>query len=113
MARPKTQEKRDRQLNIALRHDELGELQARADARGVRLVEYARAALLNMKVPAYSIAMPSKLDRLIHEQLKRLGNNLNQIARQLNALGRVAPDDLDASLREVRQLVSKVAGDDP
>src|SRR5688572_7285623 len=101
MPRPTTDHRRDRQLNIALRSDELAELKARADARGAQLVDYARAALLNMRVASYAVVLPSKLERLNHEQLKRIGNNLNQIARQLNALGQVSPD-LDGCLQELR-----------
>ena len=111
MPRPTTDQKRDRQLNIALRGDELAELQASADARGMRLVDYARAVLLNMRVASYSVALPSRLDRLNHEQLKRIGNNLNQIARQLNALGRVSMPELEDCLRELRLLIGKVAQD--
>lgn len=113
MPRPTTKQKRDRQLNIALRGDELAKLQARADARGLRLVDYGRAALFGKPVQAYPVALPSKLDRLIHEQLKRIGNNLNQIARRLNTFGRMAPADLDACLQEVRRLIRKVGEDGP
>ena len=61
-----THQKRDRQLNVALRSDELAALQTRADARGMRLVDYARAALLNMRVASYSAVLPSRLERLNH-----------------------------------------------
>ena len=105
--------RRDRQLNIALSADELAELAARADARGLRVVGYARATLLSMKVASYAVVLPSKLDRLNHEQLKRIGNNLNQIARQLNALGRVDMPELEACLAEIRALIAKVAEDGP
>jgi hypothetical protein len=113
MARPTPDQKRDRQLNIALRQDELDELKARADASGTRLVDYARGVLLNMRVASYSIALPSRLDRLNHEQLKRIGNNLNQIARQLNALGQVSTPELEACLEELRQLIGRVGQDGP
>jgi hypothetical protein len=113
MPRPTSDIKRDRQLNIALRSDELAELKTRADARGMLLVDYARAALLNMKVASYEVALPSKLDRLNHEQLKRIGNNLNQLARQFNALGQVSAPELDQCLRELRLLIGKVAPDGP
>ena len=79
----------------------------------MRLVDYARALLLNMRVASYSVALPSRLDRLNHEQLKRIGNNLNQIARQLNALGRVSAPDLQECLNELRHLISRVAEDGP
>jgi hypothetical protein len=112
MPRPKTHDKRDRQLNIALRADEIAALQARADARGMRLVDFARAALLTTSVRAYAVALPSRFDRLVHEQLKRIGNNLNQIARKLNAFGNSPQPELEACLTEVRRLIRKADCDD-
>lgn len=36
-----------------------------------------------MRVASIGVALPSKLERLNLEQMKRIGNNLNQIARGL------------------------------
>jgi hypothetical protein len=112
MPRPSAQSKRDRQLNIALHHSEVEALQARADARGMRLVDYARANLLTMRAAQVGVVVPSKLERLNLEQLKRIGNNLNQIARQLNGLGQVVPDELSETLTAVRELLRSAAADD-
>lgn len=106
MPHPTPHQKRDRQLNIALRQDEQALLQARADACGLRLVEFARAALLNKRVAAYSAGLPSRLERLNLEQLKRIGNNLNQIARFLNTYQLPPPPDLEACLQAIRSLIS-------
>ena len=65
-----------------------------------------------MRVASLNVVLPSKLERLNLEQLKRIGNNLNQIARQLNALGQVVPDELTETLNAVRQLLRNAAGDD-
>jgi hypothetical protein len=111
MPRPKLKTKRDQQLNIALRSDEFAEIKARADARGMQPVDYARAALLNMRVASYAVVLPSKLERLNHEQLKRIGNNLNQIARQLHTLKQVSTPELDHCLEELRVIIAKVAED--
>lgn len=112
MPRSSSQSKRDRQLNIALHQSEVEALQARADARGMRLVDFARANLLAMRAASMSVVLPSKLERLNLEQLKRIGNNLNQIARQLNALGQVVPDELAETLKAVRQTLQNAAADD-
>jgi hypothetical protein len=112
MPRSTTQPKRDRQLNIALHDSEFAALQARADARGMRLVDFARASLLTMRAASMGVVLPSKLERLNLEQLKRIGNNLNQIARQLNALGQVVPCELTETLNAVRQLLRSAASDD-
>jgi hypothetical protein len=100
-------QKRDRQLNVALRADELATLQARADAAGLRLVVYARTVLLGEPVKREIVILPSSLDRLAYQQWVRAGSNLNQIARRLNALGNVAAPEVEAALREVRALIAK------
>ena len=112
MPRPSAPSKRDRQLNIALHQSDVKTLKARADARGMRLVDFARANLLTMRAAQVGVVVPSKLERLNLEQLKRIGNNLNQIARQLNALGQLVPDELTETLNAVRQLLRSAAGDD-
>lgn len=112
MPRLSTPHKRDRQLNIALYQEELTLLQARADAQGQRLVDYSRMLLLGVRAAASGVALPSRLERLNLEQLKRIGNNLNQITRQLHALGHVVPGELSASLDAVRELLISVATDD-
>ena len=112
MPRLPAQSKRDKQLNIALHQSEVETLKARADARGMRLVDFARANLLTMRAAQVGVVVPSKLERLNLEQLKRIGNNLNQIARQLNALGQMVPSELTETLNSVRQLLQSAAGDD-
>lgn len=87
-------------------------MRARAEANGMRLVDYARSVLLNRTVAATPDLLPSRWDRLALEQLKRVGNNLNQIARQLNSQRGFVPAHLDQSLREVRGFIRKAAGDD-
>lgn len=111
MPRISPQSKRDRQLNIALHESEVEALKTRAEARGMRLVDYARASLLTMRVASVDVVLPSKLERLNLEQLKRIGNNLNQIARQLNGLGQVVPDELAETLNAIRQLLRDAAHD--
>ena len=78
----------------------------------MRLVDYARASLLTMRVASVGVVLPSKLERLNLEQLKRIGNNLNQIARQLNGLGQVVPGELSETLNAVRQLLRDAAAHD-
>ncbi|MDX1922434.1 MAG: MobC family plasmid mobilization relaxosome protein [Alphaproteobacteria bacterium] len=112
MPRSSAQWKRDRQLNIALHHSEVEMLKAHADAKGMRLVDYARARLLAMRAASATVVLPSKLERLNLEQLKRIGNNLNQIARQLNGLGQVVPDELTETLNAVRHLLRSATDDD-
>lgn len=101
-------QKRDQQLNIALRSEELATLQARADAAGLRLVVYARNVLLGEPVRREIAILPSSLDRLAYQQWVRAGSNLNQIARRLNALGSVTASEVEAALHEIRALIARV-----
>lgn len=99
--------KRDRQLNIALRSDELARLQRRADAVGLRLVPFARAILLTEGVTFETIATMSTSDRLIYQQWIRVGSNLNQMARQLNRFGNVSAAEVEVVLRDIRDLIAE------
>lgn len=99
-------QKRDRQLNIALRADELATLQTRADGAGLRLVVYARTVLLGEPARREIVILPSSLDRLAYQQWVRAGSNLNQIARRLNALDHVQAPEVEAALNEIRSLIA-------
>lgn len=106
MARPKSLNPRGKQLNIALRSEEFDNVKNRADAVGKRPVDFARETLLGAdRELAPSVA---RFDRLVLEQLKRVGSNLNQIARQLNALGPVSLSELEQVLRELRDLLRRM-----
>jgi hypothetical protein len=99
--------KRDRQLNIALRSDELARLQRRADAVGLRLVPFARAILLNEGVRVETITNMSTCDRLTYQQWVRVGQNLNQMVRQLNRFGSVSAAEVEAVLQDIRDLIAE------
>lgn len=109
MGRPKINEKRERQLNIALTEMELAAARRRAEAHGMRLVEFARAMVCQAAVTVESAATTPAAERLLLQQWKRVGNNLNQVARQLNAMGRPAPEDLETALTDIRRLI-RLAG---
>lgn len=86
MPRPTSKNRRDQQLNFSLTRDELTALRRRADAAGMHLVDFGRDLLL-----------------------RRLGNNLNQIARRLNTREEPAPPSLEPLLREIRILLNRGA----
>jgi len=84
MANTKPNIIRDRQFNVAVTADELKRIHARAAAHGMRPVDYGRARLLAAwRAAGPEIASAAHLDPLLLAQLSRVGNNLNQIARQL------------------------------
>lgn len=95
MGRPKIspQERRDCRVTIMLTTQERVELEARADALGLSLSEFIRRRTLGVALP------PQSADRQTRDKLAtsllRIGVNLNQISKHMNA-GRHAPPELPA-----------------
>jgi Bacterial mobilisation protein (MobC) len=114
MSRPRKNIRRDRQLNLSLTQGEEETVRARAAAAGMRVVDFGRAMLLRAR-PASAPAQPAEVEvqaasyaeRLIYEQLKRLGNNLNQIARRLNATRHAPPPSLEPLLKQIRAILNR------
>lgn len=83
---------------------ELAHVQAQAARAGLDVAEFCRRAALRQRIAQARAAAD---DALLLE-LNRVGVNLNQIARRLNASGRLPPH-LPEVLEEVRAVVTKVA----
>lgn len=108
MGRPQENNKRDRQLNVSLTAQEFERLQRRARTAGMRLVDYGRWLLLRgAAAPAPQHPQASVEDRLTYQQLRRLGNNLNQIARRLHAFNESAPPSLEPLLHSIRTILAR------
>jgi hypothetical protein len=106
MGRPPTSDPRNYQLNFSFTEAEINLLRRRANEAQMRLVDYGRLVLLRKSVTP--IAAPvAQIDRLTYEQLKRLGNNLNQIARVLNATRQAPPPSLEALLSDLRAVLDR------
>lgn len=84
---------------------ERADVERKASASGVSLTEFCRRAVFGTKARP---VMP-KADAEAIAALNRVGVNLNQIARHMNA-GRNAPADLHATLADVRAAIEAVAG---
>jgi hypothetical protein len=95
MGRPKIspQDKRDCRTQVMFTMGERAELEARAHALGLTLSEYVRRRTLGVPLP------PQSADRVTQDKLAtsllRIGVNLNQITKHMNA-GRHAPPELPA-----------------
>lgn len=95
MGRPKLspQERRDCRVQAMFTMQERAELEARAEALGLTLSEYIRRRTLGVALP------PQSADRQTRDKLAtallRIGVNLNQITKHMNA-GRHAPPELPA-----------------
>ena len=70
--------------------------------------DYSRARLLtDWRIRAQQATAPSLFERLAFEQLKRLGNNLNQIARHMNTHDEPVPPILEALLHDIRAAIDR------
>lgn len=116
MSRSRTSEPRCKQLNLSLTERELASIEARAAALGMRPVHFGRALLLDTRraPKASKTALstpqttPDNVERLIHTQLVRLGNNLNQMTRHVHSVGGPVPPDLAPLLTDIRALVVRI-----
>lgn len=107
MGRPIKTEPRNRQLNLSLTESELESIRQRAASIGMRPVHFGRDLLLGSGGLRSARAPESNVGRLIHTQLVRLGNNLNQLVRQLHETGDPLPADLEPLLRDIRQIIAR------
>lgn len=97
-------ESRAERVAFRMTEEELARVQAEAARAGVSVSEYCRAAALGQRVRVRSA--PDLSAALV--SLNRVGVNLNQIARTLNA-GQPVPVDLDEVLADVRAAVERLA----
>jgi hypothetical protein len=108
MGRPPISDPRNHQINFSFTEAEIDLLRRRADQAEMRLVDYGRIVLLRKSsVPV--VAPVAQIDRVTFEQLKRLGNNLNQIARVVNATRALPPRGLEELLRDIRLILNRGA----
>jgi hypothetical protein len=110
MGRPRTSEPRDRQLNVGLTATEYENFVRRAEAVGMRPVHFGRALLLGQSGASVGKSEPANnISRLLHAQLVRLGNNLNQMVRHLHQTGDPLPADLEPLLNDIRRIIARGA----
>ena len=75
---------------------------------GLRPAHYARNRLLLPQAISSHADDSGNIARLVYDQLKRLGNNLNQMMRHLHQTGEPVPADLGPLLTDIRDLIAKV-----
>ena len=113
MGRPKKSEPRCEQLNLSLTASELESIKKRALAVGMRPVHFGRSLLLDQgRQLAIKSEPSSNAERLIYDQLVRLGNNLNQMVRHLHRTGDPLPADLEPLLNDIRHIIARRCRDD-
>lgn len=113
MARPKktVDERRRRGSGIRFTDEEFAVVAAKADALGTTVSAYVRDAALNRPLPrvvepaAGSLALSFSLAN----ELRRVGVNLNQIAR-LSHMGVERSEELTPLLEDIRLVLSRIHG---
>lgn len=106
MARPTLQphERRTERFNLRFTAAELAHIQQQAHAAGIDATEFLRRRALGYVVPP----APRRADASLVSELNRVGQNLNQIARNLNS-GRTLRLEVDVVIAELRGILEKVA----
>ncbi|QKW20594.1 plasmid mobilization relaxosome protein MobC [Kitasatospora sp. NA04385] len=106
---------RKRFLTIRVSSDEQAAIRRAADERAVTVARFvASVALSAASRPDSSLDSTDQLDRAIdalsaaRSEAARAGNNLNQIAHQLNSGGIPHPADLVAALAAVRDTITQL-----
>lgn len=112
MGRKPKPNRRDHQLNLSLSKDEFIAAYWAAHKSGMRLVDYGRwRLLLESDQPLKQLRSAASADPLLLAEMKRLGNNLNQLARFCHSTGHAPPQHLDPLLLRLRDLINQaVAG---
>ena len=103
MARPRKSPEllRTQQLNISLSPVEHTRLADRANKANMTLTDFTRAAALNRSVKVYESTAP---DFMTRHELRRIGNNINQVVHLMH-IGKVASaHDLIPHLDKLDQL---------
>ena len=95
------------QVHVFLTAAEKARVQGLAGAGGLSVSEFARRRMLSRPV------VP-RVDADAERQLRRIGVNLNQLARAANAAGQVEHrSDLDAVVAELRRTMAGIRGGAP
>lgn len=105
MARPrkKDHEKLSKVLPIRCSETDLSDLKARAQKSGLCVSEFVRDMAVNGKI----IVNETSTNFEVVQELKRSGNNLNQIAKRFNATG-IEPAELRNVLHAHEMLLTKL-----
>lgn len=104
MARPKSEHPRNKRVHLRFSEPEMQQLEKRAFSCSYNSVsEYLRSVALSGKVEAKR--EQSLTDRHTEIQLRRIGNNLNQLARAANSGQPVA--DVQ-TLQDLRVLLNHI-----
>ena len=77
---------------------------SRAKRAGMSTSAYLRSMALTGKI----VIKDAKTDMALLYQLKKIGTNLNQIARKFNGTGKVQPSELIKTCRKINRLIHQI-----
>ena len=112
MARPKIDpsQKRTEGVRVPLSPVELAKLKSQANIAETNVTAFVRAAALGKKVAVTKSTAP---DFVTRDELRRIGVNLNQIAKAMNAQKTVAPSELASVCAKLDHLFDQWLNHDP
>ena len=97
----KTIEEKTVQIHFRLTQKEYDSIKRNSQKAGLSISEYARRSLAGEKIVS---APPAEFGELIRE-IKRVGSNLNQLVRKLNALGIVHDLELKRCVTDISKTI--------
>ena len=110
MARPKKAptDKRSEQVSLRLSPVELARLQDKADQSRQSVTAFVRAAAMGKPV---TVRQAQETDFELRQELRRIGVNLNQIAKALNARQTALPASLVSTCEKLDALFDRMLAD--
>ena len=97
-------------VRVPLRPADFARLQSFADQASTSLTDFVRASALGHE---FTVIQSDAPDPEILDQLRRIGVNLNQIAKRMNEYKSVSTSDVETSLRDLQTLLARWMFDDP
>lgn len=112
MARPKSAptDRRDVRVNMRVSSTEAAILQQKADQAGMNITAFTRVAALGRRLPA---ASAQATDFETRHELRRIGTNLNQIAKAMNARREAIPHSLEQACAQLSAVLDRMMDNGP
>ena len=112
MARPKKspEDCHTETVRVPLRPADFQRLQEKAEKAATTVTDFVRASALGQ---TFTVIQSERPDDDTVEQLRRIGVNLNQIAKAMNAQKTVPPSVLESACHDLKTVLARWMFDDP
>jgi predicted Zn-dependent protease len=91
-------------LKFRVNEEECAEIKRKAEAAGMNLSKYLRTSAVNEQIALYDTADVYGL----RSEIKRIGNNINQIAAAVNSNGSVFENDIKDIKKAFKTLTDRL-----